>query len=378
MGVSEPQRIVYLPSRPVPAAEANAVHAAHMASAWCRQGYDVTLLAPAPWPWVPGAGTILREQHGADARLRRRSLWTPRPRVLRHRVHAAWLRCHLAWIRPALVHARHLRGAELAARLGWPVLFEAHMPMSARGSGTAERFADLIDAPGFRGLVVISHALAHDFAQHYPQLAGRIIVAPDAAPQWPDPGPASTAGEMRAGYIGSLYPGKGMEVIAAIAPDNPDIRFDVVGGTAGEIAQWRERLVGADHVTFHGHQPHARVRAHMARCSVLLAPYQPRVEAQGGRDDIARWMSPLKLFEYMAANRPVVASDLPVLREILRHNDNAILVPPDDPAAWSAALEQLRREPETARRIAATARAEYEREYTWDRRAQRIREAIVQ
>jgi glycosyltransferase involved in cell wall biosynthesis len=81
--------------------------------------------------------------------------------------------------------------------------------------------------------------------------------------------------------------------------------------------------------------------------------------------------SPLKMFEYMAAGRPIVASDLPALREVLRDGENALLVPPEDPQALAAAIQQVRSDRALAERLVACA-AEDVRAYTWDIRGQRI------
>jgi len=83
------------------------------------------------------------------------------------------------------------------------------------------------------------------------------------------------------------------------------------------------------------------------------------------------YTSPLKLFEYMAAGRPIVASDLPSLREVLSHSHNAWLVPPDDPAALAGALCTVRDDPALGSRLAAQASADIAA-YTWDGRARRL------
>jgi glycosyltransferase involved in cell wall biosynthesis len=84
-------------------------------------------------------------------------------------------------------------------------------------------------------------------------------------------------------------------------------------------------------------------------------------------------MSPLKIFEYMAAGVPILATDLPSLREVLRHDANAWLVPPGDPAALAAGIEVLASQPERHRRLAATALQDVQ-QYTWQRRAAAILE----
>jgi glycosyltransferase involved in cell wall biosynthesis len=110
----------------------------------------------------------------------------------------------------------------------------------------------------------------------------------------------------------------------------------------------------------------------MAECHALVAPYLENVSVHGGGGDVARWMSPLKLFEYMAMARPIVSADLPVLREVLREGENALLAAPGDAEDWVRALEQLRVDTELARRLGEQARADYEQHHTWDARAGHI------
>src|SRR4029453_3355448 len=90
----------------------------------------------------------------------------------------------------------------------------------------------------------------------------------------------------------------------------------------------------------------------------------------------ASYTSPLKLFEYLAAGRPIVASDLPALREILRDRENAWLVPADDPAALATALDRLARDRGLALRLARAAFDEAA-EFSWDRRAARLEQVLV-
>jgi glycosyltransferase involved in cell wall biosynthesis len=93
-----------------------------------------------------------------------------------------------------------------------------------------------------------------------------------------------------------------------------------------------------------------------------LLPNQSKVEGSGG-GDIARWTSPLKMFEYMAAGRPIVASDLPVLREVL-DDEIAELVPPGDLDAMARAIQRLANDPTRRASMGAEAQRRAER-YSW-------------
>ena len=98
-------------------------------------------------------------------------------------------------------------------------------------------------------------------------------------------------------------------------------------------------------------------------------PYSRRTVAPGGVT--TDWMSPLKMFEYMAAARPIVASDLPALREVLRDRENAVLVEPDNAAALADGLRCLLGDASLAHRLATQARRDVEA-YTWENRARII------
>jgi glycosyltransferase involved in cell wall biosynthesis len=85
----------------------------------------------------------------------------------------------------------------------------------------------------------------------------------------------------------------------------------------------------------------------------------------------SRYTSPLKLYEYLAAGRPIVASDVPAVREVVADGTTAILVPPDDPQALADGIARLLAAPVIAERIGAAGRA-WVRGRTWDARAAAI------
>jgi glycosyltransferase involved in cell wall biosynthesis len=129
-------------------------------------------------------------------------------------------------------------------------------------------------------------------------------------------------------------------------------------------------------INLHGFVPPARAERFTRAFDVVLAPYQREVQIAGG-GETAAWMSPLKLFTYMAAGRAILCSDLPVLREIIRHGHNGLLVPPDDPNTWLAMLSQLSSDPAKRERLGRNAHADFLARHTWEQRAKRILERFA-
>ena len=102
----------------------------------------------------------------------------------------------------------------------------------------------------------------------------------------------------------------------------------------------------------------------LRQASVLVLPNQASAIS-------TRFTSPLKLFEYMAAGRAIVASDLPSIREVLNDRVNALLVTPGDAHALAEAIRSLLSDRGLARRLAEAA-AKAAPQYGWDRRAERL------
>jgi len=280
--------------------------------------------------------------------------------------------------RPDVYYARHAYSLAAVARSSVPLVFEAHGAPRHALQHRVERW--LFRRPNFVQLVVISDALAAEYVRRFPWLdERRILVAHDGADALlPDSSEKSTGerwpgrqGRLSVGYVGGLYPGRGIDIIVELAGRMPDVDFHVIGGTEQDVATWEHSLVQTN-VYFHGHIPHAELAGPFARMDILLAPYQKRVHLRRGRGDTVQWMSPMKIFEYMAQGKPIIASDLGVLREILVDGRNCLLAAPDSLDAWESALRRLEEHPELRQTLGAEAREALVRKYTWSTRASAI------
>jgi glycosyltransferase involved in cell wall biosynthesis len=284
-------------------------------------------------------------------------------------------------LRPDLVYGRFPEATLASAELGMPVVFETHLPLQRNGAaGLIHR--RLVTHGRLRRLVVISEALREEYLRRFPIREGVLAVIPDAADDPHDRsvrpnGQLGPAGRLQVGYVGNVYPGKGVETVVALAECCPWADFHVIGGEAAELQVWDQQARRLHNLHLHGYIPHGSTDAYRLGCDVLLAPYHRRVSTHGG-GEAAQWMSPLKLFEYMAAGRAIIVSDLPVLREVIADDIHALMLEPENTAAWVKALEQLARDPALRDRLGREARNEFLRKHTWRARAQAALDGLVE
>jgi glycosyltransferase involved in cell wall biosynthesis len=177
------------------------------------------------------------------------------------------------------------------------------------------------------------------------------------------------------GYLGkfeTMGVEKGIRTaITALGRLSKSVRNKVVaifaGGPAKRIPEYEDlaRQEGvSDLVNFYDHIEPTLVPSYLQAFDVGLIPYPTSFHFNRS----------LKVYEYMAAQLPIVASDLAGLREVLTDGRNALLVPPEDPLALARALERLVLDPELCRTLAAQAFQDV-RIFTWERRAKTVLES---
>jgi glycosyltransferase involved in cell wall biosynthesis len=126
-------------------------------------------------------------------------------------------------------------------------------------------------------------------------------------------------------------------------------------------------------VVLTGFVENSRLPLHLAAAEVLMIPFERIIRGSSGGNS-ADICSPMKLFEYMAAGRAILTSDLPVIHEVLTET-NACFAPPEDLPAWQESLSALIKDPPLTRKLGENAR-EDARQYSWKERERRALEAF--
>ena len=173
-------------------------------------------------------------------------------------------------------------------------------------------------------------------------------------------------------YTGHLFDWKGIDTVMEVArqlADNPRgsaTHFVFIGGTDTDVEKYKK--LNIKNTIFLGHKPKKEIPSYLKSADVLLLPNSPVSE------ESIKYTSPMKLFEYMASGVPIVASDLPSIREVL-NEENSVLVSPDNSIQMKEAIERVLSSPDFAEKISAQAKLDV-KDRTWDNRAKKILEFV--
>lgn len=278
---------------------------------------------------------------------------------------------------PRLVITRSHESANFALDDRIPTIFETHDgPGHPKTMRYIRKFAD---HPSLVGIVTTSPLLKEAFCTEgiAPE---RVVVSANAInlAQFAHVDDDREAARLALGlgvadhlvlYTGSLQDYKGIGTVIEAARRLPKVRFLLVGGDADAVQGWADRANGLNNIRFLPFVPNSELLRYLSAADVCLVP-------NSGTDRTARWTFSLKLYEYLGARRPVVASAIPSLMSILSDEKNALLVPPDDADALARAIERLLDDTALAERLSANG-YELVAQQTWDRRATQILEQLA-
>jgi len=371
-------RIAYLSSAEIPSPTAHSLQVMKMCEAMIEEGHSVRLFAPCPRRDAVPDDSELLAFYGLGAAPS--SVFVEPPRLLGRRGLAFRMVRKALREKIDLVYTRGVDIAFFASRGGCPSVLELHqMPPGWTGPWY---FRAYLRQGSPKRLVVISPRLRQLLlGRYFPRADRAVLVAPDAVDlrrydRLPSPAEARrrlgrAPEQFTVGYLGSLYEGRGVELVLALAERMPELRFQIGGGNEGQLENYLRREIPPN-VEWLRHVPHADIPLQEAACEVLLMPYQRKVTVQG-KGDTAEIMSPLKLFEYMAAGRLIMASDLPALREVLNES-NSVLLPSDSPLDWQRAIRRAQQDVPWREARGRKAREDVT-PYTWRNRVRTILES---
>jgi len=374
-------KIAYIATSSIPSATANSVQVMKVCQALTQAGHEVHL-------FIPGHGDPvwdqLAHQYGIVNQFPISRI--PSNKALRRFdfIYAALRQAKLD--QAQVIYTRMLWVAVFAQIQRIPVILELHdLPAGRLGNPLFRRY---LSSTSKKMTVLITRALGRviegRFALKLPEK--ELVIAPDGVDDsrytsLPDAATARRELGLKevptAVYTGGFYQGRGLELLLELAKDYPAVQFLWVGGKPEAVAAWQAILKNQDieNIRLTGFVSNEELPLYQAAADVLLMPFGKTVSTSSG-SNTADVCSPLKMFEYMAAGRAILTSDLPVLREVLNEK-NACFYAIEEYQDLKSRFETLLNDSELRAALAGQAKLDVE-QYTWQERMRKIMEAFTE
>lgn len=384
-------KILYTAFDVVPSSKGASTHITYFTQGLVKAGYEVTLITAGD-PTLPECdtyygATMLRAPLGDDPNFLKRAL-----------AFGNYVLDHVAEAGPyAVAHFRSIwsgfRLTEARSRLGYKLLYEVnglpsiemkyHYP-ALRGAPILDKLKEQeIVALHLADAIICPSQVTKAYIASLGAPFSKVTVIPngiDVELFKPSPHPAfeTLSQSLRNDlpqllYIGTLADWQGLETLIAAMPlilAKQAVRLRIMGRGRKRQRKMLEKQVRklglAEYVIVEPAVPHAEVPAIIAQADVCVAPlgYNDRNVTQG--------CCPLKVLEYMACGRPLVASNLPVVRELARADVEALLFTPEDADDLARKILAILDDPALAARLGAKATARAHQQFTWANAQQQL------
>lgn len=368
-------KIAIITNSRIPSLTANSIQAMKVCDALAELGHELRIFAPAeskPVPW-----DALAIHYGL--RFEFQVKWLPSLRALKRFDFIRHAQSAARKFNADLIYTWLPQSAVLGLWQNDPVILEMHADVAGRfGAWWLSQFWK---TRGRKRLLTTTQALrkALERSTHFKFPDEAVQVSPNGVDleryvHLPNPAEARLQLNLKdgltVGFTGHFYAGRGMDLLFELARAMPNLNFLWAGGTPEAVEAWRAKLNAAQvlNVNLTGFIENRRLPLYQSAADILLMPYSRAISASSGQD-IAEVINPMKMFEYMAAERAIITSDLPVIREVLNES-NAVFCPPDDVNSWKTAIENLLAYEPRRLMFARQARLAVEN-HTWIARARR-------
>ena len=170
-------------------------------------------------------------------------------------------------------------------------------------------------------------------------------------------------------YTGSLAKGKGLEKIIQISTILKNIKFHIYGDFENSNYD-EEKLKKYKNIKYHGYIEYRKIPEILKKYQILLMPYSKKVYVRAKNIEAGKYMSPMKLFDYMASNRLILASRINVYLHILNER-NSILVKSQSPEYWAKKINYVFK---NYRKFSYLRKNAYKKvaNFTWEKRVDKI------
>ena len=372
--------IYYITSSSLPSNQANSIHVVNMANAFASDNHSILLFCQSQ---LQSSKNQINDYFGLEEKVnlfqvrffkKGRELWI---------AVASLIFYFFSKEKPDLIFSRNTFAAYFFSFLNLKITYETHAPEK----GIRKIIQRVLLNDNNVKKVFISDALKEIMRNNFDANLKNFLICADAAPAGRKILEESTKKEMRndifkelkikrqsklIGYFGAFYSGRGIETIIDLAKKLPDYDFILYGGTQDDFQKKFEDILITDNLFFGGFINPKKVIDKMSCMDLLLMPYSDKVSIGLSNSDTSKWMSPMKMFEYMSSGVPFISSDISVLREVLIDEKNCLLCAHNNMIHWKNAIQRIFQDKHLYENLKKNAFSDYELKYNWQSRVRLI------
>lgn len=373
-------QIAVITTSQVPSITANSIQVMKVCQSYSQLGHDVTLI-------VPGKKTSdwdeISRIFGINTKFSIKYIRSQKS--LRRYDFSLISGLHILFKKYDLVHTWLPQIAMIAGLLGRPYIMELHgMPT---GNAGPKLYNKILFSHHKKKFLCITNALKTMYEDEYSFSFkdSEILIAPNGVVLEPYQNISDLSklkidlglrDSFTAVYTGHLYEGRGMNLLVDIAKKMHKVKFLWVGGRDDDVIFWKNYIQknAIQNIILTGFIENKYIPTYQSIGDVLLMPYEIKIAGSSGGNSVD-FCSPMKMFEYMAAGKPIISSDLPVLHEVLNEK-NAIFCQYNDVDQWVDAINLIKSDPDLGLRLGNQASVDVE-QYSWIQRAKKSLDGFV-
>tara|TARA_A100001011_G_C14252295_1_gene818451 strand:+ start:342 stop:1454 length:1113 start_codon:yes stop_codon:yes gene_type:complete len=131
--------------------------------------------------------------------------------------------------------------------------------------------------------------------------------------------------KLKIGYFGSIYKSRGLDMLIKLSKEDKNNTYFIYGGTKQEIENLNKKY-SSKNLYFQSYIPYSKIKKKLENVDICLLPYTNKITVSGNVGDISKFTSPLKVFDYMITGKLIICSNFNVIKEVLKHDINSILI----------------------------------------------------
>ncbi len=143
------------------------------------------------------------------------------------------------------------------------------------------------------------------------------------------------------GYFGTINPSRGINIILKLAQMDKQNNYYIFGGSKNQVRNLKKKY-RLNNLYLNSHLNYKKVQIKISDMDILLMPYSNKVTVSGNVSNTVKFMSPLKLFDYMRAGKLIISSDLEVLKEIVNKNQCVFVKNYLNPMSWMLEIRKIK------------------------------------